>query len=232
MSGYQSDVTKTIFPNIMVYDLETGGFSKDKNPIIEFAGIMFDSEMNEIDRLEFVILPYDERLEYTDGAFKANGFSHGEIQKRGIPGQEAAKLLLDFLVKHQAKPEKGISYQPDKKVVLAGHNIDKFDNGFLETFLKFFKVDLWKFCSTNITLDTLKMARLFFGYRGYTKTSHSLIDCCSHIGIEIIDAHRAMNDVEGNFQLLKHLINGVRFGNSNSTEEREVERFRNTFKIG
>ena len=81
--SFQSNQKKILFPNIMVFDLETGGFSKDKNPIIEFAGIVLDSELSEIDRLEFVILPYNPELEYTAGALKANGFTMGEIEKRG-----------------------------------------------------------------------------------------------------------------------------------------------------
>lgn len=230
--SYQNNVKRTLFPNIMLYDLETGGFSKDKNPVIEFAGIMYDCELNELDRLEFVVLPYNDKLEYTDGAFKANGFSHGEIQKRGIPSVEAAKKLQDFLLKYQCKAETGISYQPDKKVVLAGHNIDNFDTPFLEEFLKFHKIDLWKMCSTKMTIDTLKFARLFFGFNNYTKSTHTLGDCCSHIGYDIIDAHRAMNDVEGNSQLLKFFINGTRGQGSISTQQQEEERFRHSFKIG
>ena len=63
------------YPNIIVFDLETGGFSPVKNPLIEFAAIAIDNNLKEIGRCEWVVLPYNDEKEYSQGVFKANGFT-------------------------------------------------------------------------------------------------------------------------------------------------------------
>lgn len=47
------------FKNFFCYDLETGGFSSEINPITEFAGVIVDNQNLEIqDQLTFLIKPY------------------------------------------------------------------------------------------------------------------------------------------------------------------------------
>lgn len=221
---------KNIHPNIVVFDLETGGFSPEKHPIIEIAVLSLDCELEEVERKEWIILPYDNEKEYTAGAFKANGFTMGEINKRGIEADIVVRELKEFFERQKMQPKFEISYVPDSKPVLAGHNIDKFDIPFLIQFFKDHGLDLHKYVSKKDTQDTLIWAKRIFGYSDYQFKNYQLGTCCQYIGFPIVDAHKAMNDVEGNTKLLKYFIEGAR-GISNGVVQDTEERERDSFKL-
>lgn len=226
--GFGSD-NKKEYPHVVVFDLETGGFSPTKNPLIEFAAIVVDNTLKEVARKEWVILPYNDELEYTSGALQANGFTMGEINKRGIESSVVSKEIFEFLKSLKREKKIGVTFTPDSKPILCGHNIDKFDIPFLKEFLKQHKYDLDKVVSTKETIDTLKDARKYFGYKDFPYSNHQLGTCCKHIGFPIVDAHRAMNDVEGNLKLYRHFIESVR--GTGTFEVKKQVSFRDTFKL-
>lgn len=218
------------YPNIIVFDLETGGFSPQKHPLIEFAAIAINNNLEEVGRCEWVVLPYSDEKEYTPGAFKANGFTMGEIHKRGIDSSIVMKELVAFLESMKVAPRTGITMVPDSKPVMCGHNIDAFDLPFLTQFFKDHKYDLDKFISTKATIDTMKEAQKFFGHSGYPFKNHQLGTCCKYIGHPLVDAHRAMNDVEGNLKLVKYFLESVR-GTGKPREVETEDRYRENFKL-
>ncbi len=197
---------KKEFPNIIVFDIETGGFTHEKNPIIEIAAISIDSKLKEVERFEVVVLPYGENKKYEVGALRANGFTLVEIEKRGIDSHLAMKMFVEFLERQKKATDPGVSIVPDKKPILCGHNIKGFDIPFLSGVLKEHKYDFSKFVSQKMEIDTLDWSRLFFGNPlEYDYYDHKLGTCCKNIGVNIVDAHRAMNDVEGKFKTIKIL---------------------------
>ena len=111
------------------------------------------------------------------------------------------------------------------KPILVGHNIDSFDIPLLDDFLSFFGEDLSKYVCTDFTIDTLWWSRVMFE----ESENYKLGTCCKNVGIEVINAHRALNDTIANRELIKKMISNMR-GFGGSIEKKE-KRFRETFEI-
>lgn len=208
--------------NIVVYDLETGGFTAGVHGVCEIAMIALDIHtLEEIDRYESVIQPYQRldgsSMEYTDGAFKVNGLSMKKIQN-GKPAKEVVKDICDFLKSVKSK---------SKKPVLSGHNIDKFDNPHLADFFEQQKVDILKFVEDD-SIDTLKWARMKW-IADPEMTKFNLGACCKKAGIRLLDAHSAMPDTEANAKLLVKMLTSLR-GTGGEVIEEKKERFRQSFE--
>lgn len=189
--------------NIIVYDLETGGFTAGVHGVCEIAMIAIDIQtLEEVDRYEAVIQPYNRQdgtpMEYEAGAFKVNGLSMRKIQN-GKPSMEVAKEIKAFATKWKSK---------SKKPILAGHNIDKFDNPHLDDFMLCHKMDVLKIFE-NDSIDTLKWARMKW-IADPEMAKFSLGDCCKKLGIRLIDAHSAMPDTEANAKLLISMLQSLR----------------------
>lgn len=110
------------------------------------------------------------------------------------------------------------------KPILAGHNIKKFDNPFLEKFLSRKGHDLEKMICETQMLDTLEMARL----RWFSAPSYSLGVCCDAYGITLKGAHRALADTEANAELLIKMLKGLR-GEGSSEQTYEKRKFKFNF---
>lgn len=204
--------------NIVVFDLETGGFKAGIHAVCEVALICLDSEtLQEVDRYESLIQPYCDRsgkeLEYTPGAFKANGLSMKKISK-GKPASEVAADIVNF-----AKKSKSKSLKP----VLCGHNIDSFDIPHLLHFLDCFKIKLESLFTDKETIDTLKWAKWKWKYDP-TMPSLRLGDCCKRMGIRLLDAHSAMPDTEANAKLAVSFLKSLRGGQIVEVEKKDKER--------
>ena len=197
-----------------VADIETGGLSASKNPICEIAICPIDEELNNLEEYTSIIAPYDDKLEYTDGALKANGMSM-EMIKGGKDSKEVVRELCQYLTslkRGRALP------------ILCGHNISKFDIPFLEAFFTFHGKDLWKFVEKSYHIDTMWWART----KWTESTNYKLTTCCDNVGIELVDAHRAVNDTRSNKQLVIDFIKSLR-GNGDGSVE--VNRYRKTFEF-
>lgn len=209
----------------LVFDFETGGFSPTKNPAVEFAGIWIDPvEFKEICRYESIIKPFDPKLEITEGALKANGLTRDQINSG-----EDLNVVVDNIIKFSEMANKG--RKAGKKTFLVGQNV-LFDIGFLQQIFKYAKKDISKYfeCKEDFfknqipaSLDTLLMGRTKHASDDL-KVKFGLRDLCIYENIDLINAHRAMNDVEATTDLFLQFMQGVRSGNN------QVESsFRNNF---
>ncbi len=210
--------------NIIVYDLETGGFTPGIHGVCEIAMIGIDiTTLEEIGRYESVIQPYTRldgsNMEYTPEAFRVNGLSLRKIQN-GKPASEVAKDICSF-----AKQMKNKS----KKPILSGHNIDKFDNPHLADFLSQQKIDVLKFFE-NDSIDTLKWARYKWADNP-DMTKFNLGACCKQANIRLIDSHSAMPDTEANTKLLIQFFKSLRGDVSGSLFNETEEKFRTSFNF-
>lgn len=213
--------------NIAVWDLETGGLKHDRDAVVEIAMVVLDSTTLEIvDRYESIIAPYKLKsgvdVLYDPKALAYNGISMSKIQSEGRDAKQVAKEIQAFCKKHK----KGIR-GGNGKLISCGHNIEKFDIPFLETFLGNFSVkydDLF----VPWPLDTLWMTRLKWSEDGSIK-DHKLETACNGVGIQLIDAHRAMNDVEANADLVKSFLLSLR--QQGGFVEQKKERPRETFRF-
>jgi len=212
--------------NFIVWDLETGGFKKEENGLAEIALIAYDSvTLAEIDRYEAIVAPYEqpsgEMSTYTSGALNANGLTMRQINA-GKDAKTVANEVKTFCLKHKISLRGGMG-----RCVSVGHNIVKFDIPYLTYFLEIFKIkynDLFQ----EIPFDTILFTRLRWSRDG-SIANHQLGTACSAAGIQLIDAHRAMNDVEGNAQLAIAFIKGMREQQQTATAVLQNNRLREKF---
>ena len=200
-----------------IFDFETGGLSAEKNPVIEIALIMLDNSLNKVFEWETYIKPYNN-LEVTAGALKANGINMDNVYASGIEVQEVVSKLIEIW-----KTYKISRFKP----ILVGHNIDSFDMEFMMYIFHYCNKNLYDHINEG-TFDTLAMGRAKWGLDD-TMPTYKLGDCCTKAGVELTNAHRAMNDVRANTEYFKYLIMCLR-GEGGVSAKEEV-RFRTTFEI-
>lgn len=236
-----------VYPCVfVVYDIETGGLMSENidkktgvpyiNPILEFACIGLDENLKELFRYENLVKPYEglNGIEYRveQGALQANGLNMSDVNSKGIEIKDLYLKLVE-LFKASKRGKFG-------KPILVGHNIGSFDNPFIEYVFNMFeggkkgKSSLWNYVD-SVFHDTLTMSRNKWGQTEKLE-NFQLGTCCRYIGEEIINAHRAMNDVEGNVKLFKFLMNCLRSEGgvapiSQKTEAVENKRHRKTFQF-
>ena len=207
--------------NYIVYDLETGGFSAEKNPITEVAMIAIDGEtLEETSRYTTFVQPY-LNLEYDPQALKATGIDMNMIMS-GKDAKVVSREVSNFITSQGT----GLN----KKPILCGHNIIKFDNPFLYKLLNLTKKDLYSIINKDIFIDTMWWSRLKTPVDSDSFGKHNLTSACNREGIELVDAHRAMNDTSANARLVVSYLQNLRGkGVVKSVEEKHS--FRDTFKI-
>lgn len=214
----------------IIIDFETGGVDPKLNPVTEFAGISINGDdFSQLHSYETLFNYYSE-LEYTEGAMKATGITH-EIISTGAAFKDAMSGIIDFFEKSKIH---GTSAQ--YKPVLVGHNL-KFDIGFLHQIFSIAKKDLSKYVQGDfdyfgnfqpVYLDTLSLSRLAWG-NDETMPNYKLESCIEKAGLELNDAHRAMNDVKGTVELFTHIARKTR--SSGESTETVKTRIRNYFKF-
>lgn len=214
-----------VINSIICLDVETGGLKSKKNPITQLAYQSFELDTYK-PQLEFstYIQPYAD-LDIDDAAMKYTGITYQQLTS-GMDSKEVVKKLCDDL--------KSVTSTHTKKPIILGHNIG-FDIGFITFLFNFHKIEIDKYfdCNEGIpkSIDTLSLAKQKWA-KDEKMTSYNLSSCCQKAGIEIIDAHDAMNDVKATKELFFYFTNGLRSGSHDSTEETTKHtRIRNHFKF-
>lgn len=198
----------------LVFDVETGGLKAETDAILEIAFCPMDNELNDLKEFESGIIKPNSRA-INEGALKANGITRDQIAK-GDDEKEVFQRVASYLKtlkKGRALP------------IPCGHNIDKFDLGFLYLWFEEHGESLDKYINLDHTFDTLLRAREVFP----ELTNYKLGTVCQEVGISLVDAHRAITDTRANKDLVKYFMEGVR-GLRGGVAEGEV-RIRNTFEF-
>lgn len=182
--------------NFVVFDLETGGLSHEKNPVLEVAMFVLDSNLEYGDEYDSLIKPYGD-LAIQQQALDANGIDLSIVEKIGKDVDVAVNDIIKFLQKQKSGKEKPI---------LVGHNIDKFDIPFLDAMFTFCKKDLSKYVNDNFTIDTMWWSRICW----QESPNYKLGTCIQNAGIELVNAHRAVADTKATRELLKKFLKGLR----------------------
>tara|TARA_R110002050_G_scaffold20402_3_gene57822 strand:+ start:54 stop:935 length:882 start_codon:yes stop_codon:yes gene_type:complete len=218
---------KAIFKAVAEKDPET------KVPFIKYGGK--DLTAKQLEVVEKDIDDFEMLLERKGTTFNYEQYKVLEASKYG----NIAKLYFDKVYNPQAlkvthmskellvKEGKDIDVVVEEvaafikkytignaKPILAGHNIKKFDNPFLEKMLLRGKYDLNKMINETQMIDTLEWARL----RWFEAPSFSLGVCVNAVGLTLKEAHRALPDTEANAQLLIKMMKGLRGEGSTETK--------------
>jgi DNA polymerase III alpha subunit (gram-positive type) len=202
--------------NYIVLDIETGGLSADKNPITEIGWVVLNPDLEEIDSYQTYVQGYDG-LEHGKVAMDMTGIIMDMINS-GITKAELIKVINATIKKYAVKGRQG-------KPVLAGHNIIDFDM----KFIRYLIPDIDKKVRPQV-LDTLWMSRDAWG-RDDSMANFKLGTCCQRIGVDISNAHRALDDVRGNKELLVYHLSSMRgktaiINNSDDSKEKQRASFR------
>lgn len=176
--------------NYAIIDIETGGFSKEKNAICEIGLIIIGPYFAELARYEAIIKPYkrigsDELASYKFDAMQVNN-----ILMKDIEAGKELKVVLHELI--------DILEQFDARIFV-GHNASNFDFKWIDYLIENHSDKPFDFTEC---LDTMKMAKMLLP----SLPSHSLKSVCSHFGVVNNNAHRAIGDVEATLGILKHLL--------------------------
>lgn len=208
--------------NYVLFDCETGGLSHKENPITEIAFLVYDNvKFEEAFRHETFVKPY-HGLKLDPQALKITGITE-DMLKDGAELEDIVEIFI--LISKKFTISKG---KWKTKPVLVGHNIADFDVPFIEYMFEHCGKSLWDYYQRYME-DTLIWSRNKWEGE-YQK--FNLAACCGYAGVEIIDAHRAMNDIEPNKELHKVLVESLRNKNVNFTATTEEENpLRKTFKF-
>ena len=166
-------------------DIETTGFSREWDDIIQVAGIIYDTEAKTIissfDRFIKPKKPINKMIE----------------QLTGISNAQVANCDNEFIVLSEFVEWIYIN-KPD---VLIGHNIDAFDMTFINTKLKRYRMDP----VDKPTFDTLKMARKL-NKSGAIKTENCQQPTLAKYFSIDYKAHNAMEDIKALIKIYECLV--------------------------
>lgn len=202
--------------NFIVFDLETGGLRKKgwEPPITEIAMCFVDNNLQDIGEYSSLIKVYKEDSEYNPAALTASNITLKMCNELGKPKEVVLKEIISLLKKNKTK----------QKPILVGHNIDEFDIPILDNFFAENGEDLSKYVETKYTIDTLWLARMKYP----SLSNFKLGTVLETAGIDLTNAHRAMNDTKGNKDLFVEMMKCLR-GEGSSDSNSIVEKFRESF---
>lgn len=178
--------------NKMIFDLETGGYNKEKNALCELGAIVVNSDNEIIDTLQFYVKPYcreasSELCSYKPDAMGVNGITEQQITE----GKLIELVLLKFC-------ELIVRYNVQ---TIIGHNSDFFDVKWMSYLLGRFTPFQQRFDQIR-KVDTMRLAQ---AKNSVQPVDYKLGTLCAYFGIEIVDAHTAIGDCMATLELYKKL---------------------------
>lgn len=215
---------------------------KYENYIKPYYGKLVDSNslflqnIGEAKEIEFEKYNYKfidggwrKQLKVEPQALQANGIKMSDVIEKGIDAKQLYKDLVKIFKDNKVK------YQ---KPILVGHNIASFDNAFLEYLFDIYEPkrgnrdqsSLYNYVD-NYCIDTITEARRKWGK--IEVENYQLGTVAKRLGIDLFDAHRAMNDTEVTKEIFIKFMNMFRNENNIiiSDQKEEIDNFRLTFQI-
>lgn len=206
--------------SFVVIDFETSGADKEgnhakKHAATEVAVMALNGvTLEEILRYDNKFKPYDETHIYSEDAAKLTGIYKQDCIDQGIELKQIVEDLCTVFT------EANLHNTKTAKPVLVAHNWD-FDKSFLQDIFRRAGVDLSKYVDGELDaygnfqphgIDTMDLAKQCWAEVTDTDTRFKLTNCCERAGIDVVDGHSAMNDVEPTADLLRFFCIRLRSG--------------------
>lgn len=217
-------MAKSNLQYVICCDFETSGLpSSDKRPFydvlaVEFAAVVIDlSIMKILSSQRWLIAPYVDNFVWEEGAEKTHGYTLDYLRQAGKPVKEVYKDVRSLFNGYKNKYI---------GVHLAGHNFAGFDMPFLRGMFEFCGDDVDKY--VKYVYDTQFMAYL----KAAEQENYKLGTCCRLEGVELVNAHHALDDTIGNAKLFLKYVEALRgIGAKGAKREFKESRFRETFEL-
>ena len=183
------------------YDLETGGLDPELHPIIQIAAVAVNKDWQTTETFERKI-KFDLDIA-SPKALEVNSYDEESWRKACEP--EKAKVEFSgFLRRNASLSMKSRAGKKYKVAELAGHNVTRFDQPFLE---KWFSGDFLP--ASYQQLDTLILAAWWRRAKGLS-TDLKLSTLGQHFGLDVSKAHDALEDVVLNIEVARKIITDLK----------------------
>ena len=216
-------MAKSNLQYVICCDFETSGLPKGEKRAfydvlaVEFAAVVVDLfSMNIVSKNRWLIAPYVDNFVWEPKAEEVHGYKLEYLQQAGQDVKEVYKEVRDLFNKYKNK---------FIGVHLAGHNFHGFDLPFLKNMFEFFGDDLDKY--VKYVYDTQYFAYL----RAIEQENFKLGTCCKLEGVELVNAHHALDDTIGNAKLFLKYVGLMRGVGSTTGQGFKKSRFRETFEL-
>ena len=175
-------------------DCETTGTNAFKNDVIQIAGYIFiDGKKKE--EFNFKCQPFlYENID--EKALEITGLTVREIkyfEKPEVVYEKVLKIFDKYIDKYNKKD----------KFILCGYNVD-FDKDFLNSFFKK-NGNNYFFSYVGSVKDPFKVLIYLKSIGHYQGGSLKLSEICKYLGIEILNAHDAMEDIRATKYLIEKI---------------------------
>lgn len=218
---------KTSSKYVIVFDTETGGLLNKDNQafldiaLLELAIVVVDMESLSLIEEKSLMFErdYKEGLIYTTEAEAVHGITEKIQKEKGQSLKTIYKYMVDLFKKYK---------NPRQLCTLCGHNIVGYDMPFITNFFTYMNDDINKY--VKFTIDTMQLAHM----SALEQENYQLHTCCQLNGIDLVNAHRALDDTKANALLFIEYVKRLRGQGvkSSSQESQGVKsRFRETFAI-
>jgi DNA polymerase III epsilon subunit-like protein len=215
-------------------DFETGGLDPKKHAVTEIAMFAIKGDtLDKVDLISTFIKPYGEFI-YDPEALKHTGISFSDIES-GMDIHDAVNEMIALLGKCDFNPR-----NKGSKPILVAYN-SAFDKGFMVQMFEFTKKmkDLEKLTFGNTDYYGNYQPEMLDG-QFFTKAAfgadpdipnYKLATCMEKAGIELPDAHRAINDTVAMKDMIVLFFNKLRSQGGQSSEVVSGKRFREHFQF-
>lgn len=223
----------------IVLDFETGGLDATIAAITECAAIGFAGDsFIETGRVNRLVTPYDK--DYNPKALEVTGITLSLLEDEGVDIKQVATEFVELMKNTYLYPK-----VKNAKSILIAHNA-LFDISFLRQLLGFVGSPdelMSKYLDGAVDphtkhflpryIDSMNLGKQAFGQDAEKLKDWKLGTIIENAGVELIDAHRAMNDVEATKDVFVELTNRMRNNSSQgSSVSTGKSRYRDHFKFG
>lgn len=208
--------------NLIIFDFETGGVDPIKNPVTEIAlTIISGEDFKLIGSYESLIAPYNSELIYDPKAAQVSGITYDMCVEEGKDIKVVAQQVLDMFKLGNTAQSRSAGGYP----MLVGHNV-QFDIAFLQHLFNYGfaheKSDQWQIhlekslhgrrdFHNNFQptyQDTWAIAKAWL--QNEEMINFKLGTITEKLGIDLNNAHRAMNDVVSTRDVFVTYANSLR----------------------